>query len=311
MANFKYTQITGVIPALVTPFDENENFDEKRMRNLTNWLIDKKVNGFYLTGSTGEGFLMTPEERKRCVEVVIDEVKGRVPVIVHVGAISTKISIDLAKHAQDHGADAISSVPPFYWKFSENHIFNFYKDISESTNLPMIIYNVPLAGLFGFDFIKRLATIKNVCGVKYTAYTHQDIYKCKEQIGEDFMVYSGADEMAVSGILNGADGIIGSFYTMIPDLFVDLYAAVKENKIEQAQKLQKVAVAIIDASLKYDYYAVIKEATRWMGTDAGYVRRPFMNLTPDQIVQCKEDFETIKNKYNISGIAVLDCLAKK
>ena len=73
MANFKHTEIKGVIPALITPFDENENFDEVRMRKIVNWLIDEKVDGFYLTGSTGEGFLMTPEERKKVVEVVVDE----------------------------------------------------------------------------------------------------------------------------------------------------------------------------------------------------------------------------------------------
>lgn len=304
MSTFKHTDIKGVIPALVTPFDKDENFDETRTRNLINFLIDQKVNGFYLTGSTGEGFLMTPEERKKVVEVVIDEVKGRVPVIVHIGAISTKVSIDLAKHAEEVGADAISSVPPFYWRFSENHIFNYYKDISDACNLPMIIYNVPLTGLMGFDFIKRLSTLDNVKGIKYTAYTHQDIYKCKE-LKEDFMVYSGADEMAVSGIFNEADGIIGSFYTMLPDLFVRLYAHVKEGNFKDAQRLQKIAVAIIEASLKSEYYAVIKESTKWMGVDSGYVRRPFRNLTEEDINSLKAEFKAIKEKYQADDILVL------
>lgn len=305
MSNFKHTEIKGVIPALVTPFDENEEFDENRMRHLINWLIDQKVHGFYLTGSTGEGFLMTPEERKKVVEVVVDEVKGRVPVVVHVGAISTKVSIDLAKHAEKTGADAISSVPPFYWRFDNDHIYQYYYDIATSTNLPMIIYNVPLAGLFSFDFIVRLSSIPNVKGVKYTAYTHQDIYKCKELIGEDFMVYSGADEMAVSGLFNGADGIIGSFYTELPDLFVRLYDAENNKDFDTAQRLQKIAVAIIDASLKYDYYAVIKETTRWMGTDAGYVRRPFKNLTAEQITALKKDYQSICERYHADDILVL------
>lgn len=304
MSKFKHYEIKGVIPALVTPFDENENFDEKRMRNLVNFLIEQKVNGFYLTGSTGEGFLMTPEERKKVVEVVIDEVKNRVPVIVHIGAISTKVSIDLAKHAESVGADAISSVPPFYWRFSENHIFNYYKDICDSCNLPMIVYNVPLTGLMGFDFIKKLSTIENVKGIKYTAYTHQDIYKCKE-LKENFMVYSGADEMAVSGIINEADGIVGSFYTMLPDLFVKLFDNVKNNKIDEAQRLQKIAVALIEASLKFDYYSVIKESTKWMGVDSGYVRKPFINVTNEQLEIVKSDFKAIKEKYDADDILVL------
>lgn len=262
MSHFDYKEIKGVIPALVTPFDEEENFDEERCRKLVNWLIEVGVNGFYLTGSTGEGFLLSLEERKRVVEVVCDEVKGRVPVIVHIGAISTKLSIELARHAEAHDADAISSVPPFYWKWDGDHIFNYYKDIAESVKIPMIIYNVPLTGLMGFDMIKRLATIENVKGIKYTASSHHEIHKIKHDLGSDFMLYSGADEMAISGLFNGADGIVGSFYTELPDLFIRLYNHVLNKEYEEAQRLQKIAVAIIDASLKYDYYAAIKEGTR-------------------------------------------------
>ena len=306
MAKFEIKDIKGVIPALITPFDEKEEFDEKRMRDLVSFLIDRGIDGLYLTGSTGEGFLMAPEERKKVVEVVLDEVNGRIPVIVHVGAISTKISIDLAKHAYNMGADAISSVPPFYWKFKEENIFKFYEEVSMSTPLPMIVYNVPLAGLFGFDFICKLATIPNVKGVKYTAYTHQDIYKCKDKISKDFMVYSGADEMAVSGIINEADGIIGSFYSMMPDIFKDIYNKVKKGDIEGAQFKQRIAVDIIEASLKYDYYAVIKESLKWMGLDAGYVRAPFMNLTTEQIEEVKETFRKIREHYKVDDIEVLN-----
>lgn len=305
MAKFSVKDIKGVIPAVITPFDENENFDEGKMRHVIDTLIEKGVHGFYLCGSTGEGFLMTLEERKKVTEVVVDQVKGRVPVIVHIGAISTKLSIDLAKHAQSVGADAISSVPPFYWRFSEQRIFEYYSDIAAQCELPMIVYNVPLVGLFGFDFIKRLSTIPGVEGIKYTAYTHQDIYKCKDKISSDFMVYSGADEMAVSGIINEADGIIGSFYSMMPDVFVNIYNHVKAGEIDKAQRLQKIAVDIIEASLKYDYYAVIKLTMKWMGFDGGIVRAPFKNLTVEQEEELKVAFRKIKEEYNATDVDVL------
>ena len=111
MSKFDITAIKGVIPAMVTTFDENEEVDLSRGRALVKYLIEAGVDGLYITGSTGEGFLMTGEERKAFTEAVIDEVKGRIPVIVHVGDIGTKKSIDLAKHAEKAGADAISSVP--------------------------------------------------------------------------------------------------------------------------------------------------------------------------------------------------------
>lgn len=305
MARFSVQEIKGVIPAIVTPFDKEENFDEEKMRKAVEALIEKGVNGFYICGSTGEGFLMTIDERKKVAEVVVDQVNGRVPVIVHIGAISTKLSIDLAQHAAQIGADAISSVPPFYWRFSEQRIFEYYSDIASKCDLPMIVYNVPLVGLFGFDFITKLVSIPKVEGIKYTAYTHQDIYKCKDKIGKDFMVYSGADEMAVSGLINEADGIIGSFYSMLPDLYVRLNKHVLNSEIAQAQRLQKIAVDIIEASLKYDYYAVIKTAMKWMGFDGGYVRAPFKMLTKEQEEQLKARFREIRAEYDADDIDIL------
>ncbi|MBL8596837.1 MAG: dihydrodipicolinate synthase family protein, partial [Devosia sp.] len=167
----KFTSFSGVYPAMVTPFDENEELDEKRLRALINFLIERKLEGLYITGSTGESFLMSPDERKRVVEITVDEVKGRIPIIAHIGAIGTRVSIDLARHAEKAGVDAISSVPPFYWGFSGDQIHGYYADITASTSLPMLAYNVPMAAL-GFDIIKRIAGIDGMVGVKYTATTH-------------------------------------------------------------------------------------------------------------------------------------------
>ena len=107
---------------------------------------------------------MTAEERNLVVDTVIDQVKGRVPVIVHVGDIGTKKSIELAKHAYEAGADAISSVPPFYWKFRADDIYSYYKDISEATPLPMVVYNIQLAGLMDMGLLLKLADLPNVHG---------------------------------------------------------------------------------------------------------------------------------------------------
>ena len=228
MNKFDIKDFKGVIPAVLTVFDKDENIDELGMRQLVSYLIGKGVDGLYLTGSTGEGFTMSSEERKRVVEIVIDETKGRVPVVVHVGAIGTKLSIDLAKHAEEVGATGISSVPPFYWKFNENQIVKYYEDIANSCSLPMIVYNVPLVGLLGMNAIKRLAQIENVKGIKYTALSHYEITQIKDEIGDDFLVYSGCDEMSMSGLLAGADGIIGSFYNIMPELFINIYNYIKE-----------------------------------------------------------------------------------
>lgn len=309
MNRFNINDFKGVIPAVVTVFDKDENIDEIGMRQLISFLIDQGVNGLYLTGSTGEGFTMVPEERKRVVEIVIDETAGRVPVVVHVGAIGTKISIDLAKHAERAGADGISSVPPFYWKFNENQIVNYYKDIADSCNLPMIVYNITLAGLMNMNTIKRLSKIESIKGIKYTALSHYEIMEIKDEIANDFLVYSGADEMAMSGLLAGADGIIGSFYNIMPRHFINLYNAIKSNDIDKARKLQKQAVEVIMYTLKMpSFYAGMKVILKWMGINGGYCRRPFENLTEEQEAEFRRGFRELKKIYDLEGIDFIDAV---
>ncbi len=309
MSKFDIKAFKGVIPAVLTVFDKEENIDEVGMRQLVSFLIDKGVNGLYLTGSTGEGFTMTSEERKKVVEIVIDETAGRVPVVVHVGAIGTKISIDLAKHAESVGADGISSVPPFYWKFNENQIIKYYEDITSSCSIPMIVYNVPLVGLLGMNAIKRLAKIENVKGIKYTALSQYEITQIKDEVGEEFLVYSGADEMAMSGLIAGADGIVGSFYNIMPELFINIYDAVKNKDLDEAQRLQKQAVEVIMYALQLpSFYAGMKVILKWMGINAGYCRRPFENLTEEDEVKFKEGFKKLKETYDLKGIDFIDAI---
>jgi N-acetylneuraminate lyase len=306
MPRFAPTQIKGIIPALVTPFDENEGFDETRMRSCVRFLLGRNVNGLYLTGSTGEAFLMSPEERKRAVEVVVDEVAGRIPVIAHVGAIGTRVSIDLAQHAESTGVDAISSVPPFYYSFSQDQILSYYRDLTGSTGLPMIAYNIPLAGVMGLDLIKRIADISGVTGIKYTAATHHEIMRLKAEVGQHFRIYSGSDEMALSGFSFGADGLIGSFYNLIPEVFMSLNEAMATERIEDARNLQRVANTIIFFSLARNMFMVIKRAMAWQGADAGYCRRPigsYVDLAWEE--RLKAEFRKLATDNDLEAAAFL------
>lgn len=308
MAKYNVNEIKGVIPALVTTFDRDENFDEKRMRNLVEHLIGKGVDGLYLTGSTGEGFLMTPGERMKVVEVVVDQVNGRIPLIAHVGAIGTKISIDLAQQAASAGVDAISSVPPFYWKFGADDVFNYYKDITGSTDLPMIVYNIALAGLVGFEQVKRFSTIEGVAGVKYTATSHFEVMRMKEEIGKDFLVYSGCDEMAMSGLSFGADGLIGSFYNLMPELFIAINKAMAERDLKTAEEKQRIANIIIMHATQKNYVGIMKRALSWMGVDGGYCRRPFSNFGASEEAVLKDEFRLLRDRHDIKGVDFLDAL---
>ena len=304
----KFTAFSGVYPAMVTPFDENEQIDEKRLRALINFLIGRKVEGLYITGSTGESFLMSPEERKRVVEITVDETRGRLPIIAHIGAIGTHVSIDLARHAEKTGVDAISSVPPFYWGFSADQVFSYYADITASTALPMLAYNVPMAAI-GFDLIKRISTIDGLIGVKYTASTHHEILRIKEEIGKDFVVFSGSDEMAMSGLSFGADGIIGSFYNSMPEIWLALRDAVAKGDMAEAKRLQEIGNAVIFFSLPRGGVACIKRAMAWQGCDAGYVRRP-LGTVIDKAAEdkLKAEFRQLRDERKLTGVAFLDAI---
>ena len=208
----------GVIPAVLSVFDKDENLDEQGTRELIRHLLSYDIGGLYITGSTGETFLMDSEERKRQVEIVMEEVGDKVPVVVHVGAMSTRATIELAKHAEKWGAAGVSSVPPFYFKYNGEQIYQYYKDVAEATSLPMIVYNIPLAGMMTVDQIIRLSEIDNVKGVKYTGTALYEVMQIRDGCKEGFQIYGGCDELGSSNISLGVDGIIGSFYNVIPDL---------------------------------------------------------------------------------------------
>jgi len=273
----------GVIPAVLSVFDKDENLDEQGTRAFIRHLLSYDIGGLYVTGSTGETFLMSSEERMRQLEITMEEVGDKVPVVVHVGAMSTRETIRLAKHAEQLGAAGVSSVPPFYFKYNPDQIFNYYKDVAEATSLPMIVYNIPLAGMMTVDQIIRLSEIENVKGVKYTGTALYEVMQIKEGCKSGFLVYGGCDELGSSNISLGVDGVIGSFYNVIPDLYGKIWAAVKASDIPEATRLQRQAVHIIFAGIRSaSMMACMKVWLRAAGIPAGYSRRPFSNFTPEE-----------------------------
>ena len=309
MKKFDPNNINGVMPAMITSFNKDESINKEGIRKTINYLISERVDGLYITGSTGETFLMSQEEKKQVIEIIAEEVNGRVPVIAHIGSIGTKITTELGQYAEKVGVDALSALPPFYYGFSNDEIFNYYKDISNSTNLPITVYNISHANLMDLDMLKRLASIKNVKGVKYTAPTHFNFSKIKKEIGESFKIYSGMDEMALSGLISGADGIIGSFYNLMPELFVEIYKQVKNNNINEAKKIQEKINIIILFALKKSGYPFIKMGLKWLNVDSGYVRRPFNSIIDSENENTIiNELKILTKENDLTGIKFLETL---
>ena len=215
----------GVFPALLTPFDKNGAINTDSIKKLVEFNVKKGVNGFYVGGSSGEGLLLTVEERKQLFKAAAEANEGRTTLIAHVGTICTDHAIEMAKYAKEVGFDAISAVAPYYYGFGYDAIKNYYLDIVNSVDMPMIIYNFPNAN--GFNFTKAIAeemfaASDRFIGIKHTT---SDLYLLQQfkTMSANPVVYNGWDEMFVAGLSMGADGGIGSTYNFMAEKFIDIY----------------------------------------------------------------------------------------
>jgi len=268
----------GVYVALLTPFDEKNNIDEKKMRNHIDFLISKGINGLYICGSTGEGILMDVNERKMVAEIVKDQVKEKVKIIAHVGgSTNTKNAIELARHAEKMKLDGISSIPPFYYSYSFGEIYNYYKDLSKSTDLPFFVYYIPATTGVSLlnEQMAKLCTIPNIVGLKYTAsdlYFLQDLLR---KVSSKWIAFSGYDEMFLPALTMGVVGCIGSTQNVLPEIFVQIYNNFTQGNIKKAMELQKRLNIAISILHKYGYLVSCKTALQFRGLDVGYCRPPF------------------------------------
>ncbi|MCM8785265.1 MAG: dihydrodipicolinate synthase family protein [Candidatus Omnitrophica bacterium] len=274
----------GVYAALLTPFDEDGNVCEKRLKNLVKFLISKGINGLYVCGSTGEFPLMNLEERKRVAEIVKEEVGDKIKIIVHIGALSTRDTIKLAQHSEKIKVDAVSSVPPFYYNFSFEEIFNFYKELALSVSIPVFFYYIPqTTGIFlKNEQILKLGDIKNIIGLKFT-YT--DFYILQDLLTKmkwKWIAFSGPDELFLPALTMGVVGCIGSTQNILPEIFIDIYENFKKNDLEKAMKLQKRVTEAVELLHRYGGITSRKAALKLRGIDAGFAREPFFKDLPNE-----------------------------
>lgn len=279
-------KIQGIIPALITPFGSDGEFNAKVFREVIQFHLSTGVDGFYVTGGTGEGLLLDPEERRTILEVAIDEVAGQVPVIAHVGAVATHTAADLAAHAASVGATAIAAIPPIYVNADLEGIKEHYRRIAQAANgVPTWLYYVPHATgvTLTSKTFAELMDIDNVRGVKYTSYNFYEMRNIIELAKDrDFTVISGPDEMCLPALTMGATGAIGTTYNVMPGQFLKLFRAWQNKDIEAAQQLQYQANQVINALLTVPTLAAVKSVLKRMGFDCGVPRSPLRGLTAEE-----------------------------
>ncbi|MFN7920384.1 MAG: dihydrodipicolinate synthase family protein [Bryobacteraceae bacterium] len=270
----------GVLPAIVTPVDAKGRFDEVAYEKLVSFVYSEGVHGLYVCGQTGEGLQQDPAQRKRVAEASVRlSPKGK-QVIVHVGAYNTATAIDLARHAERAGATAISSLAPS-GPFSFPEVVRYYEAVAGATSLPLFVYHFPpgTAAIRTIEDLERLLQIPNVVGLKFT---DTNLYIMGEVKRTGALIYNGADEMFSGGMLFGADGGIGSFYNIVPRMFVEMYESAQRGDWERARELQKPVNHLIRLALRYPGIAAVKSILEWMGLPCGGPIGPRRGLTAEE-----------------------------
>ncbi|MBM7691545.1 4-hydroxy-tetrahydrodipicolinate synthase [Peribacillus deserti] len=269
----------GIIPPVVTLFDEAGNLDLELNRQYIDLLISQNIHGILLMGSSGEFSSLTSEEHKLYVREMIKHIKGRIPVMVGVGHTALKEVLQLTSYAEEHGADGVLVVSPYYWKLSDEQLYRFYSIVANHTKLQVFIYNIPL--LTGqnlpVELIKKLAEAhSNIAGIKETVsdFGHlRQVLTEVRKVRSDFRVFSAFDEHLLPAQMIGASGSINGSAVFAPEISVNLYNSYQNGNLALAEKNHQTLSKLMELyTFTPTYFTAMKEAVhqRWFNTAAGH-----------------------------------------
>lgn len=298
------SKFKGVFVALNAIYDENDCVNLEVTKRLVEIYKQKGVSGVYVCGSTGEGFLLSTQERMQITEAVKEAAGDDFTVIVHVGCASSKESIILAQHAQKVGVDAVSAVPSVYYRLPAKSVEMHWNAIIDSTDLPFIIYNIPQLTAFNlpYDLFERMAKNPKVIGIKNSEEPVYNMERFRTIAGDDFIIFNGSDEQYLGGRLMGANAGIGGTYGTMPELFVALDKYICNGEIDKAKELQyKINDVIFDLLSCESLYGAAKQVISVrFNVEAGQPRCPFLPVARDEkIIKIAQKIDSIVDELNI------------
>ena len=276
--------MAGAYAAMFTPFDRKGRIDDDAIGRIVEYGLANGLKGFYLTGSTGGWFLLSPEERRHVWACAAKAAAGRCKLIAHVGDTSTDVSVALAKAAADLGMDWISSVAPQIFRRNFEGAYCHYRKVSEATDLPFMVYSI------GTDIVPerdiRFFDLKNVKGMKYTGRDYYAAQALKRDLDrrKETVWFAGCDEqllcaLALDGVFAGG---IGTTYNIIPRHFAEICRLAGANDFKAAARLQDEANRVVRLMIESDNWSYRKAMMKFIGINCGSYRAPFEPLTPAQ-----------------------------
>ncbi|MDK1024003.1 MAG: 4-hydroxy-tetrahydrodipicolinate synthase [Gammaproteobacteria bacterium] len=274
-------RITGSIVALVTPMLDDRSIDWKSLDGLVNWHIEMGTNAIVPVGTTGESATVDVDEHCQIVKRVVDVVAGRVPVIAGTGGNATMEALELTRAARDAGADACLLVTPYYNKPTQEGLYQHYKLIAESVDIPQILYNVPSRTACDMlpETVARLSSIENIVGIKEATGDVRRAREILELCGKNMVIYSGDDATAIDLILNGAVGSISVTANVAPKLYSEACRFALAGQVEAARAVDTRLVALHKNLFIESSPIPVKWALKEMGKIDRGIRLPLTELS--------------------------------
>jgi 4-hydroxy-tetrahydrodipicolinate synthase len=275
---------------MITPFDENEEVDGGALREHTDWLISQGAHALFPNSCTGEAPKLTVDEKKRVMDIVIDQAKGEVPVIPGVGDIATKRTIELMRYAKDAGANAGVVMVPFYWKYPSEIILDHYRTITDKVDLPIVLYDNPETNNpFSPELISRiLKETSNVIAIKDSSFDMVRLNKEIQMFGDKIAVIQGIEQLLLPSLVMGAAGGIPGIGNVCAHFMVDMYNNFVNGRMKEAVQMQTKLLMLWNATETYGYESFIKEAVAQLGHPVGQPRAPSRYLDTNEKAQVRQ-----------------------
>lgn len=284
------SKLRGTFVVMVTPFKDNEDLDEKGLRENIDWYIREGIHGVICNGSTSEFANLSKEERKRVIGITVDQAKGKVPVMSGTAAHSTRETIEMTEYAQKAGCDAVLLVPPYYGLPNQDEIYEYYKDVAEAVAIPIMVYNNPYTS--GVDIqpktVARLAQLENIAYIKESSADIRRIHEIIMLCGNKIDVWCGWEDLAYESLFMGCKGWVCPTSNIVPRMTADLFNLVHEKKYAEAERLYYQLLPILMYLEAGKLGAKTKEAMNMIGRKGGRPRKPFLPLTEAEKSELKK-----------------------
>ncbi len=293
------TEIKGIIPPILTPMDEEENVNEKELRNQVNRLIGAGVHGIFAFGTNGEGYALSESEKESILEVVIEETAGRVPVYAGSGCITTKDTIRMSQKAKSLGADVLSVITPWFAAASQNDLLEHYKEVAKAVDMPIVLYNIPArcGNALLPATVAKLAEIDNIVGAKDSSGSFDNMLQYIELTREkDFAILSGNDSLIYWNLLAGGAGGIAGCANVFPKNMAGIYDAFISGDLKQAKTLQDNIRPFRNCFRFGNPNTIVKAAVALLGYPVGRCRRPFDQISQEGQAALSQVLEEYRQK---------------